>query len=98
MDEEGIPIFRGIGVRDTRELPLGDWPRRGGRGTFLYLNGCENVKGMYLVEVPAGGALNAEKHFFDEFYLVIEGRGTTEVWVDGETGRRSSSGSRVACS
>src|SRR5688572_21915042 len=61
MDEEGLPIFRGIGVRDSRELPLGDWTRRGGRGTFLYLNGCENVKGMYLVEVPAGGALNAEK-------------------------------------
>ena len=40
MDEEGIPIFRGIGVCDTRELPLGEWPRRGGRGTFLYLNGC----------------------------------------------------------
>jgi mannose-6-phosphate isomerase-like protein (cupin superfamily) len=79
MDEEGIPIFRGIGVRDTRELPLGPWPRRGGRGTFLYLNGAENIKGMYLVEVPSGGALNAEKHFFDEFYLVIEGRGSTEV-------------------
>jgi mannose-6-phosphate isomerase-like protein (cupin superfamily) len=79
MDEEGIPIFRGIGVRDTRELPLGEWRRRGGRGTFLYLNGAENIKGMYLVEVPAGGALNAEKHFFDEFYLVIEGRGSTEV-------------------
>jgi len=84
MDEEGIPIFRGIGVRDTRELPLGEWSRRGGRGTFLYLNGAENIKGMYLVEVPAGGALKPEKHFFDEFYLVIEGRGSTEVAVSGE--------------
>src|SRR6266508_4515189 len=62
MNDEGIPIFRGIGVRDTRELPLGPWARRGGRGTFLYLNGCENVKGMYLVEVPSGGALNPDKH------------------------------------
>jgi mannose-6-phosphate isomerase-like protein (cupin superfamily) len=85
MDEEGIPIFRGIGITDTRSLPLGEWPRRGGRGTFLYLNGCENVKGMYLVEVPAGGALQPEKHFFDEFYIVIEGRGSTEVSVDGES-------------
>jgi mannose-6-phosphate isomerase-like protein (cupin superfamily) len=88
MDEEGIPIFRGIGVRDTRELPLGPWARRGGRGTFLYLNGCENVKGMYLIEVPSGGALNPDKHFFDEFYLVIEGRGSTEVWVDGSSQRQ----------
>jgi hypothetical protein len=88
MDEEGIPIFRGIGTSDTRSLPLGDWQRRGGRGTFVYLNGCENVKGMYLVEVPAGGALNPEKHFFDEFYLVIDGRGSTEVWIDGESSSR----------
>jgi mannose-6-phosphate isomerase-like protein (cupin superfamily) len=87
MDEEGIPIFRGIGVSDTRELPLGPWRRRGGRGTFLYLNGCENVKGMFLVEVPGGGALQSEKHFFDEFYLVIEGRGSTEVWVEDEAQR-----------
>jgi quercetin dioxygenase-like cupin family protein len=88
MDEEGIPIFRGIGTSDTRNLPLGDWQRRGGRGTFIYLNGCENVKGMYLVEVPSGGALTPEKHFFDEFYLVIEGRGSTEVSVDGDATRR----------
>ena len=88
MDEEGIPIFRGIGVRDTRDLPLGPWARRGGRGTFLYLNGCENVKGMYLVEVPSGGALNPDKHFFDEFYLVIDGRGSTEVWTEGSTQRQ----------
>ena len=57
MEEEGIPIFRGIGVYDVRELPLGPWERLGGRGTFLYLNGCEDVKGMFVVEVPAGDAL-----------------------------------------
>ena len=94
-----MPIFRGIGVRDSRELPLGDWQRRGGRGTFLYLNGAENMKGMYLVEVPSGGALLPEKHFFDEFYLVIEGRGSTEVWADGESSKpRVFEWRRAACS
>jgi quercetin dioxygenase-like cupin family protein len=83
MDEEGIPIFRGIGVRDTRDLTLGNWERLGGRGAFLYLDGIEAQKGMFVVEVPAGGALNAEKHIYDEFFLVIEGRGTTEIWQEG---------------
>ena len=55
MEEEGIPIFRGIGVRDVRELPLERWERLGGRGTFLHLSGCENSKGMFVVEVPAVG-------------------------------------------
>ena len=85
MEEEGIPVFRGIGVRDTRELALGEWKRLGGRGCFLHLKGIESQKGMYVVEVPSAGALNPERHMFDEFYLVIEGRGTTEVWRDGET-------------
>jgi hypothetical protein len=82
MEEEGIPIFRGIGVHDTRELELGDWKRRGGKGMFLALSGLEGLKGMFVIEVPPRGALNPEKHMYDEFYLVVEGRGTTEVWTD----------------
>jgi quercetin dioxygenase-like cupin family protein len=35
---------------------------------------------MYVLEVPSGGVTNPEKHIYDEFFLVIEGRGTTEVW------------------
>ena len=85
MEEEGIPIFRGIGVYDVRQLELRPWARMGGRGTFLYLDGIEDVKGMYVVEVPAAGTLNPERHVFDEFFLVIEGRGTTEIWKEGGT-------------
>ena len=32
----------------------------------------------------AGGALNAEKHMYEEIFLVVEGRGTTEVWQEGD--------------
>ena len=32
--KRAFPIFRGIGVRDTRDLTLGDWKRRGGRGAL----------------------------------------------------------------
>jgi hypothetical protein len=39
---------------------------------------------MYVVEVPSGGSLNPEKHMYDEFFLVIEGRGSTEVWREGQ--------------
>src|SRR5919202_510238 len=83
IESEGIPIYRGIGVYDPRALPLARWERLGGRGTYLLLEGCESIKGMFVVEVPAGDALKPEKHMYDEFFLVIEGRGTTEVWRDG---------------
>lgn len=85
MEGEGIPIFHGIGVKDTRDLPLGDWKRYGGKGSFLALAGLEGVKGMFVVEVPPRGALNPIRHMYDEFFLVIEGRGTTEVWLEGQS-------------
>jgi quercetin dioxygenase-like cupin family protein len=79
LEEEGIPIVRGIGVRDTRDVTLGTWRRRDARGAYLYLDGLEGIKGLYVLEVPSGGATAPEKHMYDEFFLVIEGRGTTEV-------------------
>ena len=84
MEEEEIPILRGIGVRDTRDVSLGAWKRRNARGAFLYLDGLEGVKGMYVLEVPSGGETNPERHIYDEFFLVVEGRGTTEVWRGSE--------------
>ena len=27
LDEEGIPVYKGVGVRDSRELPRAEWKR-----------------------------------------------------------------------
>jgi len=85
MEEQGIPIYRGIGVYDVRQLPLEPWRRMGGRGSLLALDGLASLKGMYVLEVPAAGAVNAERHLYDEFMYVVEGRGTTEVWSEGSS-------------
>ena len=42
------------------------WPRLGGRAAFINLYGMEGVTGMYVGEIPAGGALTPEKHFYEE--------------------------------
>ncbi len=83
MEEQEIPIFRDIGISRVQDLPLKPWKRMGGRGTFIQLYGTEGLWGMYLVEVPGGGALNVERHLYEEVFLVLEGRGTTEVWMEG---------------
>ena len=88
MDEQGIPIFRGIGVNKVQDLTLAPWKRMGGNGTFIQLWGTEGKWGMYVVEIPPAGALNPEKHLYEEIYLVVEGRGSTEVWRDG-SGKKS---------
>lgn len=83
MEEQGVPIYRDIGVRRVQDLPLKSWKRIGGNGTFIQLFGTEGLWGCYVVELPGAGALNAERHLYEEIYLVIEGRGTTEVWAHG---------------
>jgi len=83
MEEQGIPIVRDFGVRRVQDLPLKPWKRMGGQGTFIQLFGTEGLWGSYVVEVPGGGALNVERHVYEEQFLVVEGRGSTEVWQEG---------------
>ena len=59
----------------------------GGKGSYIQLHGTEGKWGCYVVEVPGAGALNAEKHLYEEIYYVVEGRGSTEVWLDNDTKR-----------
>ena len=87
MESDDIPIYRDIGVSKVQNLPLAPWPRLGGRGSYIQLHGTEGKWGSYVVEVPGAGALLPEKHIYEEIYLVVEGRGSTEVWLDGETKR-----------
>ena len=87
MEAEGIPIYRDIGVSKVQNLPLAPWKRLGGKGTYIQLHGTEGKWGSYVVEVPGAGALKAEKHLYEEVYLVVEGRGTTEVWLDSDSKR-----------
>ncbi len=85
MAAEGIPVYRDIGVSSVLELPMADWKRTGGRGSYIQLYGTETKWGCYVVEVPARGALKPEKHLYEEVFLVVEGRGSTEVWQDGDS-------------
>jgi hypothetical protein len=85
LDEEGIPVFKGIGVRDARELPRSNWPRVGGKASYIQLIGTNNDSGMFVVEVPARDSLKPQKHMYEERYVVIEGHGATEVWKEGSS-------------
>jgi quercetin dioxygenase-like cupin family protein len=89
MEAEGVPVYRGIGVRRVQDLPLGPWKRLGGRGSYIQLYGTEGLWGAYVVEVPAGGALNVDRHVYEKLVLVVEGRGSTEVWQEGQTRKQT---------
>ena len=101
MDEQNLPIHRGtVGFYDIRDLTLASWQRMGAQGAFIELNGCGGLQGMYVIEVPSAGVITPEKHMYEEIFYVLEGRGTTEIWSEGDglTRSRPSSGRRVASS
>ena len=86
MADQRIPVIDGYGVEDVREVEMNFWPRLGGRAAFINLYGMEGVTGMYVGEIPAGGALTPEKHFYEEVICILSGQGATEVWQ--EAGRK----------
>jgi len=83
MQGEGVPITEGFNVEDVRELKLAPWPRTGGKGAFVHLYGMEGQTGMYVAEIAPGGALNPERHLYEEMVCILTGHGATEIWQEG---------------
>jgi mannose-6-phosphate isomerase-like protein (cupin superfamily) len=86
IKQEGVPIVQGYGL-DLKEVALGPWPRKGGRGAFVQLRGMEGATGMEVMEIPPGKALEPEKHLYEKVIYVVEGLGSTEVWQEGQPKR-----------
>jgi quercetin dioxygenase-like cupin family protein len=87
MEEEGCRSIAALARKRVQDLPMAPWQRIGGRGSYIQLYGTEGLWGMYVVEVPGAGALNVEQHLYEKIVFVVEGRGSTEVWNEGESRR-----------
>jgi mannose-6-phosphate isomerase-like protein (cupin superfamily) len=83
MRAQGIPIVTGFGVEEVAAVPREPWKRIGGKAAFIELRGMEGFTGMYVAEIPPGGALLPEKHLYEEAIYILSGIGSTEVWVAG---------------
>ncbi|MEX0804970.1 MAG: hypothetical protein WD688_16875 [Candidatus Binatia bacterium] len=81
LKHEGVPVIEGYGV-NIADVPLGDWPRKGGRGAFVQLKGMEGATGMEVVEIPPAKALEPERHLYEKVIYVVEGLGSTELWAE----------------
>jgi len=81
MQGEGIPIHVGVtGVEDATALPRRPWARTGGLGTFIELKSTyQSERGMFVCEIPGGKALEVQHHLYEQFILILQGRGATEI-------------------
>ncbi len=80
--QEGIPVIEGFAVEDLSTVEVAPWPRKGGRGTFINLEGTGGTNDAYVCEIPPGGALNPGRQLFEEMVYILEGNGSTQVWYD----------------
>ncbi len=84
MKQEGLPVIEGYGLEDVMDIKLSPWSRMGGKGAFIQLYGMmEGSRGMYVAEIPPGGALEPERHLYEELICILEGNGATEIWQEG---------------
>ena len=88
LKEEGIPVIEEYGIEDVTVLPRKPWKRTGGTGIYIELKGMEGFTGMYVGEIPAGGALNSENHLYEELIYILKGVGATEISSPGDAGRK----------
>ncbi len=84
LEEEAIPVVQGYGIEEVTKLTRGPWKRTGGTGAYIELKGMEGFTGMYVGEIPAGGALNPENHLYEELIYILRGVGSTEVWSSND--------------
>ncbi len=81
--QEGIPVIKGFHVQDLRTVPVHPWPRMGGKGVFVNMDGTGDSNDSYIAEIAPGGSLTPERHLYEEVLYVLSGRGATTVWHEG---------------
>ena len=98
LREEGIPVIQGYGVKDVTALERKFWQRTGGRGAYIDLKGMEGFTGMYVGEIPAGGAMHYECHLYEELIYIFADRLHGNFLPATKNARCTSNGSREVCS
>src|SRR5262249_51417259 len=83
LEAEGVPAIRAFHIEDICKTDLFPWPRIGGRGVYLNLEGTEGVDDCFICEIAPGKALEPQKHIFEALIFVVSGRGATTVWRSG---------------
>jgi len=79
-----VPIHRGYYIEDARTVEVGPWADRKCNAAILVLAGQEGVSEARITEIPPGGTTEPVRFALDEAVYVVEGRGLTTVWADGQ--------------
>ena len=95
VQSEELKVITRHTIYDILTEPLAPWSRTGCDGALLDLthdpagNVLINNQGTirYVIEIPPGGTIKAERHMYEEIFYAVEGRGATVVWYEGSPKR-----------
>jgi oxalate decarboxylase/phosphoglucose isomerase-like protein (cupin superfamily) len=80
VKREGLDIISALYVRNLRTVELKPWARRGGNAVFINHDASRTSNDCYVMEIPAGKKLEPHRQLYEEMILVLDGRGSTQVW------------------
>jgi uncharacterized RmlC-like cupin family protein len=81
---EDIPIHVDFGL-DLLTRESGPWPRYDARGFFSHCIGRGDFMANYVIEVDPSKKTRPVKHMYEAHFLVLEGHGTTRMWLPNGT-------------
>ena len=80
VERQNIPVIKEYYIQDLKTVPVSEWTFKGAKGAILNLIGTEDTNDAYILEIPPGGSIKPQRVLFEEFYLVIDGHGSSSVW------------------
>ncbi|SDH12226.1 Gentisate 1,2-dioxygenase [Sinosporangium album] len=77
---EGVPVHEGFGF-NLLTTDLGPWARFGDTisGALIHLEGRGDWLNAFVIEIPAGGNTDMQRHMYEEIIYVLSGHGSTEI-------------------
>jgi len=84
IEKEGVPAHEGYFIY-LKEVETKHWPRFGVNGAAVHLKGRGDFGSLFVLDIPPGGSTEPQRHLFEEVIYVLEGTGSTQVEIDGQT-------------
>ena len=82
---EGAPLITGFYIEDLKELELGAWERKGGKGAFVNLEGTGGVNDLQILEVPPSASTVAVHHMFEVLAYVVAWANSSTLCISAST-------------
>ncbi|NIO10503.1 MAG: cupin domain-containing protein [Deltaproteobacteria bacterium] len=80
LQKEGVKVYEDFYVKSLKDLELGPWERKGGKGAVVHIKNKNMPNDCHVVEIKPGGKSEPEHHMYELTIYVISGNGATTIW------------------